>query len=528
MNRVSQGLPVSKRMRMRACWAGFVLVLMTLGPGSALAQRGTTFSEQDFEVAFSFFSAGGTWAFRLMPPSNADAEATWKVLILRARGSTKTSFQLGAAELSPKASISSASKVLDLYDADRATLVQFLRRYADRVEKGEFEAFLAAIPPMKEGERVALEAAVALTKGGLLDLLTMPGGQTAAPKAVAAQTSGGSIEGTVIRAENTPVAGAEVKLRRMAGDGIDKTGEVRIVKTAEDGTFAFRALEAGTYTLSISTKYADESMLPCKPSGLLARNRNKWLMAVAQTADGGIVQIVTSGGLTVEGGQTRSETVDLRCRTHGGAAPLVVASLLALPGAQTAPRSAVWPPLPPDFAGDFTMDMATMRKLAGDAIALPIAGQFKTLSITAVEDDGTVTLKDLVIDTRLSGQPFKVTIHALHSHVTTEARGRYAMQGQGVEGSQVPFVWHSFHVESPGGARMHLMGVYRDGALLGYSYERSQLAGLSAGAALPVFGRTGWQVVTVLGPPTGNTMKIEGGSLRLFDAPGNRVGLVRP
>lgn len=210
-----------------------------------------------------------------------------------------------------------------------------------------------------------------------------------------------------------------------------------------------------------------------------------------------------------------------------GALLCLIVGTVSMLGAQTAAPKVAWPLLPPDFAGDFTMDMATMKKLAGDAIALPIAGQFKTLSITAVEDDGTVTLKDLVVDTRLSGQPFKVTIHALHSHFTTEARGRYAMQGQGAEGPQVPFVWHDFHVQSPGGARMHLTGVYRDGALLGYSYARNELAGLRAGAALPVLGRTGWQVVTVLGPPTGNTMKIEGGSLRLFDAPGNRVGLVR-
>lgn len=168
---------------MSACWAGLVLVLMTLGPGSALAQRGTTFSEQD----------------------------------------------------------------------------------------------------------------------------------VAAPKPIAGQVDAGSIEGKVIRAENTPVAGAEVKLRRIVGDDVDETYEQRIVKTAEDGTFAFHTLEAGTYALSISTKYADERMLPCKPSGLLARNRNRWLMAVARTADGGVVQIVTSDGLTLEGGRTRSETVDLRC-----------------------------------------------------------------------------------------------------------------------------------------------------------------------------------------------------------------------
>lgn len=129
----------------------------------------------------------------------------------------------------------------------------------------------------------------------------------------AGQAGAGSLEGKVIRAEDTPVAGAEVKLRKMAGDGVDTTFKEQIAKTAEDGKFAFHTLEAGTYTLSISTKYADESMLPCKPSGLLARNRNRWLMAVARTADGGVVQIVTSGPIDVAPAPAPPQIIDLRC-----------------------------------------------------------------------------------------------------------------------------------------------------------------------------------------------------------------------
>lgn len=200
-------------------------------------------------------------------------------------------------------------------------------------------------------------------------------------------------------------------------------------------------------------------------------------------------------------------------------------SLIVL-GAQTPPRQPAWPPLPPDFSGDFTMDMATMKKLAGDSIALPIAGQFKTLSITAVEEDGTVALKDLVVDARLSDQTFKVTIHALHSHTTAEARGRYEMKGEGKAGPPVAFVWHSFHVQPPDGRSLHLVGVYRDGALLGYSYDRAELGTLPGGAALPVFGGSGWQVVKVMGPLTGGVLKLDGGRrLRLFEVAGNRAGL---
>lgn len=143
---------------------------------------------------------------------------------------------------------------------------------------------------------------------------------TAASNAVAGQVSAASIKGTVLRAEHTPVAGAEVKLRRMAGDGVDKTFEERIEKTAEDGTFAFHTLERGTYTLVISVKYADESMLPCKPSGLLARNRNRWLMAVGQRADGGVVQIVTSTPIVVATASAPRLVIDLRCAERAGRA----------------------------------------------------------------------------------------------------------------------------------------------------------------------------------------------------------------
>src|SRR5688500_17547742 len=213
-------MPVSKSMRTSAFWTGFVLAALTLGPGSALAQRGTT----------------------------------------------KTSFPLGAAELSPKASVAAASKVLDL------------------------------------------------------DLPTMPRGQTAVPQAAAGQVSAASIKENVVRAENTPVAGAEVKLRRMAGDGDDKTFEERIEKTAEDGTFAVHTLERGTYTLVISAKFADESMLPCMPSGLLARNRNRWLMAVGRGADGGIVQIVTSDPIALATASAPRLVIDLRCAERAGRA----------------------------------------------------------------------------------------------------------------------------------------------------------------------------------------------------------------
>lgn len=203
----------------------------------------------------------------------------------------------------------------------------------------------------------------------------------------------------------------------------------------------------------------------------------------------------------------------------------VIVSAAAMLAAQASPARAAWPPLPKDFRGDFTLDMATMRKLAGDSIALPIAGQFKTLSILAVEEDGTVKLKDLMVDATLSGQPFRVTIHALHSHDGAGARGRFDMKGDGAAGQPVPFVWHDFHVRS-GDRSLHVIGVYRDGALLGYSYDRAELGALAAGTMLPVFGSSGWQVVKVAGPLAGGVLMIDGGGkLRVIEVSGDRVGL---
>lgn len=150
---------------------GVVLLLVVLFPQPGVPQTSVAFSGSDFERALSFFSGGGTWAFRLAPPVDPDTQRTWQVVVLRQTGSTKTSIQIGPAELGPKSSMSSARTLLDLYSAPRTTLLEFLRRYADRVEKGELEARLPATAPVKQGDSVPIQAAVVLTKKGLLDLL---------------------------------------------------------------------------------------------------------------------------------------------------------------------------------------------------------------------------------------------------------------------------------------------------------------------------------------------------------------------
>ncbi len=205
---------------------------------------------------------------------------------------------------------------------------------------------------------------------------------------------------------------------------------------------------------------------------------------------------------------------------------MIAAALSCLAGV-SAFADVAWQPLPPAFRGEFTMDMATMRKLQGDSIALPIAGRFTTISITAVEGDGTVKVKDLPMEAKLDGQPFKVVVRAFHSHTAADAQGRYAMKGEGSRETPVAFVWHDFDVHAPGGSKLRLLGAYRDGKLLGYTYDRNELAGLGPQAVLPVLAGSGWQVIRIAEPPKSGVVKTEGGrSLRIVDAGGGRAALL--
>ncbi len=73
--------------------------------------------------------------------------------------------------MGPKSKVSSAQRVFDLITSDRGTIVEFLRRYADRMETEQLEAQLVAMSPVKQGDSVPIKAAVSLTRKGLLDLI---------------------------------------------------------------------------------------------------------------------------------------------------------------------------------------------------------------------------------------------------------------------------------------------------------------------------------------------------------------------
>ena len=130
----------------------------------------TNVNEQQLQDALSFYRNGGAVALRLMPPSGADTETMWTVLILRGKGSDKTSFALGEFVLSPEASIASASAASRVRN-DPAALREFLRRYAAGIAKGEFDALLASVRPLKDRDELPVKVAALLTSQGLLDLV---------------------------------------------------------------------------------------------------------------------------------------------------------------------------------------------------------------------------------------------------------------------------------------------------------------------------------------------------------------------
>ena len=84
-------------------------------------------------------------------------------------------------------------------------------------------------------------------------------------------------------------------------------------------------------------------------------------------------------------------------------------------------------------------------------------------------------------------------------------------------------------VKASGTAAVHMSGVYNGGNLLGYSYERTELAKLGVGSMLPIFGETGWQVVKTDALVVGETIQVDGGRhLRLLDVGSGRAGLPAP
>jgi hypothetical protein len=128
-------------------------------------------SDKDYQTALTFFEGGGSWAIRLVAGANADREQKWTILILGPANSQKKSYTLGVADLGQKSTVASAMKVTDLLNAPPPTLKEFLRRYAEHVGPGALTARLMLTTPIKGSKPINAQAAVTLTKKGLLDLV---------------------------------------------------------------------------------------------------------------------------------------------------------------------------------------------------------------------------------------------------------------------------------------------------------------------------------------------------------------------
>ena len=77
--------------------------------------------------------------------------------------------------------------------------------------------------------------------------------------------------------------------------------------------YSFTDVKPGKYSLAVTARDLDESSLPCRPSGMLALNRDKWFVSVARTRSGGIVEIILVDEFPVEAGAVVKKNVDLKC-----------------------------------------------------------------------------------------------------------------------------------------------------------------------------------------------------------------------
>src|SRR6202008_2341836 len=97
----------------------------------------------------------------------------------------------------------------------------------------------------------------------------------------AAPSGGGSCYGTLYDAAGKPLAGAEIRVRAIAG------GRDYQAATSQDGTFAFAEMEAGAYEISVKT--ADRRATATFP--VAVTNGNSLQIALQLTSSEEVVQM---------------------------------------------------------------------------------------------------------------------------------------------------------------------------------------------------------------------------------------------
>lgn len=121
----------------------------------------------------------------------------------------------------------------------------------------------------------------------------------------------GKLEGRVFRSDtNASATGVDVEL---VDRGSPKENQaIAMATTGPKGNFSFTGVRPGTYSMVVTARYHFQRELPCVPSGMLALTRDRWIVAVARTASGGFVEIVTVERFPVAESAAVEKNVDLK------------------------------------------------------------------------------------------------------------------------------------------------------------------------------------------------------------------------
>jgi hypothetical protein len=122
----------------------------------------------DLEEAIAYYKEGSSVCFRLAPPTGADKEKQWTLVVLTARSNTSTSFMFNALELAAGTRVKPETtvtvwRVMKKPDDRKA----FFERFGAEMEKKVLRALLLKTPPVGFDEPVDFTRAREMTPADL-------------------------------------------------------------------------------------------------------------------------------------------------------------------------------------------------------------------------------------------------------------------------------------------------------------------------------------------------------------------------
>ncbi|HUF52143.1 MAG TPA: hypothetical protein VMR52_00010 [Dehalococcoidia bacterium] len=148
----------------------FVAMSLLLQPIAAQFPDGV--KDDDFRRAIQFYTEGGWFCLRLAPVDGADKEREWTVVVLSSSALKATSFRLGGIEVGTGSSLNPIGAGLNIqivmnHPDNRA---EFLKRFAEGIDKGLLRARVVRTAPLEPNARVQLSNVVDLKGPELLTL----------------------------------------------------------------------------------------------------------------------------------------------------------------------------------------------------------------------------------------------------------------------------------------------------------------------------------------------------------------------